>query len=40
VSKEDVEVIVRELELSSKHADRVLRENGGNLQKALQALVQ
>lgn len=39
VSKEDVELIVSEFGLTNNKADRVLRENGGDVEKALVALV-
>mmetsp|Transcript_13201 Transcript_13201/g.39898 ORF Transcript_13201/g.39898 Transcript_13201/m.39898 type:complete len:113 (+) Transcript_13201:59-397(+) len=39
VSKEDIQVIVAELELSTKEADLALRKNGGNLESALRSLV-
>lgn len=37
--KEDVECIVRELELTKPEAERVLTEHGGDLQAALRTLV-
>eukprot|EP00088_Acartia_fossae_P036593 TRINITY_DN377_c0_g1_i1.p1 TRINITY_DN377_c0_g1~~TRINITY_DN377_c0_g1_i1.p1 ORF type:complete len:124 (-),score=49.34 TRINITY_DN377_c0_g1_i1:216-587(-) len=39
INKEDVDVIVTELELSRERADRCLREHGGDLVAALHFLV-
>nr|XP_039252093.1 huntingtin-interacting protein K-like [Styela clava] len=39
IKKEDVELIINELEVTKQNAERTLRENGGNLVAALTALV-
>ena len=39
ISKEDVELIVSEMEISKEKAERTLREQGGDLVQALTALV-
>jgi NACalpha-BTF3-like transcription factor len=39
VNKEDVELIVNEIEIPRERADRTLREYGGDVVKALCALV-
>jgi NACalpha-BTF3-like transcription factor len=39
VKQEDVELVQREFELDPKEADLVLRENGGNVVQAIQALL-
>ena len=39
VKKEDVELIMKEMELSHDKADRALREHGGDVVEALTALV-
>lgn len=39
MSKEDVELIMTEMQLSKERADRCLREHGGNVVEALSALV-
>lgn len=38
IKKEDVELIVTELEMSAERAERALREHGGNLLETLGAL--
>merc|ERR1712029_107150 len=39
IAKEDVELIVQEMEIPKEKADRVLREHGGDVVAALTALV-
>lgn len=39
VNKEDIDVIASEFEMDKKAAERRLRENGGDLEKALHALL-
>ena len=39
INKEDVDVIANEFEMDKKAAERRLRENGGDLEKALQSLL-
>ncbi len=39
VNKEDVDLIVNEMEIPRERADRTLREHGGDVVKALCALV-
>lgn len=39
VSKEDVELVAQEMELTTQQADRKLREAGGNVVECLNALV-
>lgn len=39
IKKEDVELIIRELEVTKQIAERTLRESGGNLESALTTLV-
>jgi NACalpha-BTF3-like transcription factor len=39
VNKDDIEVLVKELDMDKKKAERALRENGGDLAKTIASLV-